>query len=199
MKLVVNTGRPSGLLEVIDTAALYTAAELVMLHGKDAHALMFAQVREIKSSPQTYFLPRGEMSNADIEWPFKNDRKALEKREKFLERHRALLTSYCVLRAEGYMPQVAYLATFACGKDTELNAAAIDRAFAGCKFLEASKFVTAEVGRLVANPTMIAKSAREIIAWIDTQLKFTSNRADLSTLYESRGKLGFIADQHDKK
>ncbi|SAK95326.1 hypothetical protein AWB78_05328 [Caballeronia calidae] len=193
MTAIFTTDKKGRINVINDPSVTYTAEEFTLAYGKQAHAILFDQVQKVKSSPAAYYLPRGEMSNDQIRFPFKANKDELSKlKDAHIELHRALLLSYTMLRVQGVMPQVAYIVTFA--DESERNAELIDRAKRGADFINGTRFFKTEYARLVETAPAEAKY-QTWIDWIDRQLKRTNKPDDLRALYESRGKLGFMIDR----
>lgn len=198
-KLVLHNDKGEAT-EVINPDLTYTAAEWDLVCAREQgpakdHTWIFDQVNKVKSSPESYFALRGEWSNASIEWPFDTHRTTAELNAKgsdWLLRHRAMLTSYCRLRALGHHPQVAYIVTFAA--KSEENAALIDRSFHGANFLEGLEAVQNEC--LNMNDAMNNTPAfKKFLAEVDGMLKTAHKPEDTRPLFELRGKLSLIIDR----
>lgn len=186
--------------EVINFSLTYTAEEWDRACASEQgpakdHTWIFDQVNKVKSSPDSYFALRGEWSNASIKWPFDAHRTTAELNAKgsdWLLRHRAMLTSYCRLRALGHHPQVAYIVTFAA--KSELNAALIDRSFHGANFLEGLEAVRGEY--LNMNDAMDKTPAlKKFLAEVDGFLKTAYKPEDTRPLFELRGKVSLMIDR----
>jgi hypothetical protein len=188
-KLLIRNAKGE-VTEVIESAMIRTAAEFDMLGG---HEQILDMVREVTSSTETYFLPRGYMTNASVKWVFTATSEQLKKEDvKFMQRHRMLVSSYIKLRVAGHMPQVAYIVTFcALGQP---SAATIDLAADGAAFLEGLDVIKTEISR-VANTIPFERSARDIIGYVDDMLAKVHRPEDVRPLFELRGKLSLMIDR----
>ncbi|MDR5751136.1 MULTISPECIES: hypothetical protein [unclassified Caballeronia] len=165
--------------------------------GTPGHFWIFERVREVKSAAETYFTPRGEWSNAHLKWPLNKKRTEAELRERgeeWMKEHRAALTGYCMLRAQGVHPQVAYIVTFA--DKSELDARLVDRSFHGANFLESLPAVRGEY-KQIRQGLSILPAAKEMLVEVDRLLTVAKDPAERAALWNWRGRLTFIIDQHE--
>ncbi|MGV7244720.1 hypothetical protein [Caballeronia sp. M23-90] len=202
MKLALHNAKGE-VTDVTDPDQTYTAKKWASLmeysDGSPGYTWIFESAREVRSSPEGYYLPRGEWSNAAIRWPFAKERTKAEldaKGEGYIAKHRAALSTYCRLRAQGNHPQVAYIVAFAA--KSEENAELIDRAHEGANYLEARAGIQGEIRRM-ADALPILPVAKEMLVWIDDQLKKAHKPGDRSALWEWRGRLSSLIERELKK
>lgn len=202
MKLALHNAKGE-VTEIVDPAQTYTARGCNLIaeysDGSPGYTWLLEQAREVRSSPEGYYLPRGEWSNAAIRWPFAKGRTKAEldaKGAQYMSRHRAALSTYCRLRAQSNHPQVAYIVAFAA--KSEENAELIDRAFEGANYLESLPAIQGEIRRMI-DALPILPVAREVLAYIDDQLKTAREPSDRSALWEWRGRLSSLIERELKK